>query len=75
MTTPTTPEPKDFNYCFWAKLIVAIPAIPLIALMAAAPFSDMTMQVIAAGAAIAASIWLAIKIDRMPCLLRKVNPK
>ena len=70
-----TQEHKDFNYCFWAKLIVAIPAIPLIALIAATPFQDPVVQAISAVVSIVASLWLAFKIDRVPCLLRKVNPK
>ena len=75
MTAASTDCKKGFNYCFWAKLIVAIPALPLIAIAAASPFGDIVSQIIAAAVAIAATIWLAIQIDRMPCLLKKVVNK
>lgn len=72
MTSDTAHTSREFNYCFWAKLIVAIPAIPLVAAIAASFFTDTAMQVVAGGIAVTALIWLAIKIDKMPCLLRKV---
>ena len=75
MTAASTDCKKGLNYCFWAKLIVAIPALPLIAIAAASPFGDIVSQIIAAAVAIAATIWLAIQIDRMPCLLKKVVNK
>jgi uncharacterized sodium:solute symporter family permease YidK len=77
MTTETnTSHPKkEFNYCFWAKLLVAIPAIPLVAMIAASFFSGMVMQIAAGITAIALMIYAAIKIDQVPCLLRKVMPK
>ena len=63
---------KEFDYCFWSKLLVAVPAIPLIALMAASFFSNMLVQSMAAGLAVGSVIYLAIKIDRIPCLATKV---
>jgi hypothetical protein len=63
---------SGFNYCFWAKLIVAIPALPLTAIIAASFFTNPAMQFAAGAGAIALLIYLAIKIDQMPCLLRKV---
>lgn len=71
-TSEETTRHGRFNYCFWAKLIVAIPALPLAAVCAASLFTNMVMQVVAGGVAIAVLIYLAIKIDRMPCLLKKV---
>lgn len=67
--TPDTQRPcgvSSFNFCFWAKLIVAIPAIPLIALTAASFFTDPAIQILAGGIAVFCSLWLAIFIDRLP---------
>ncbi len=66
---------KNFNYCFWAKLLVAIPAIPLLAVLAAAQFSHPLMQVLAAGAAAGLGVYFAVQIDRMPCFAGKVVKK
>ncbi len=63
---------SGFNYCFWAKLIVAIPALPLAAIIAASFFTSPAMQFAAGAGAVALLVYAAIKIDQMPCLLRKV---
>jgi hypothetical protein len=60
------------NYCFWAKLLVAIPALPCIALIAAAFFTDPLAQQTAAVAAIIGTVCLAVWIDRLPALQKKV---
>lgn len=73
--TPVSHPKKEFNFCFWAKLLVAIPAIPLVAIIAASLFSNAVMQVVAAVVAVGALVLVAIKIDQMPCLLRKVMPR
>ena len=72
MTTETKACHNGFNYCFWAKLIVAIPALPLTAILAASFFTSLPMQIAAGAASVAFLIYAAIKIDQMPCLLRKV---
>jgi hypothetical protein len=67
-----------FNYCFWAKLLVAIPALPLIAIMSASFFHDSTTRGFVAVIAVIAAVWAAIKIDTMPCfsgMVRKNNDK
>jgi hypothetical protein len=56
------------NYCFWAKLLIAIPVLPLIAVMAARLFSNPVMQVVAAVVAVSAVLYLARKIDKLPML-------
>lgn len=65
----------SFNYCFWAKLIVAIPAIPLVAIAAASLFSDPLIKVLMGGAAALAAVSIAIWIDKQPCLSRMVCTK
>jgi len=54
------------NYCFWAKLLVAIPALPLVALLAARQFSNPLLQIVAAAVAIFVVIYAARKIDKLP---------
>ncbi len=76
MTTANTKSCHNgFNYCAVAKTIVAIPAIPLVAVIAASFFTSVVLQIVAGAAAVAALIYAAIKIDQMPCLLRKVVSK
>jgi hypothetical protein len=57
---------SSFNFCFWAKLLVAIPAIPIIALAAASLSSYPVLQAILAGGAVFCMVWLAVVIDRLP---------
>src|SRR5947207_1718679 len=61
--TENAPQPQDksgcpvkaclgkFDYCFWAKLMIAIPLLPFIALLAAMQFTDPKAQAIAGVAA------------------------
>ena len=62
-----------FNYCFWAKLLVAIPALPLLAFWAASFVKDETAQYAVAAAAILAALLLARWLDRLPALARKIR--
>lgn len=64
---------KDFNFCFWAKLIVAIPALPLLGYVAALPFTDPMAKVFIAASAITWAVYLARWIDRRPCLMKKIS--
>ena len=73
--TPKTCSTTGFNYCFWAKLLVAIPAIPLIALIAASFFSDQLARMVAGAGAAFAAILVAIWLDRLPFLSRKFRQK
>jgi hypothetical protein len=62
----------SFSYCFWAKLIVAIPALPLAAFLAASQFDSPVAQTIAASVTVGALVYAAVKIDRMPVFSGKV---
>ncbi len=66
---------KGFNYCFWAKLLVAIPAIPLVAFIAASLFIHPLLQILAAAVAVFGVVWAAVVIDRMPAFSRKFRCK
>lgn len=63
---------SGFNYCFWAKLLVAIPAIPMVVILAAAPFTQLFAQLIAGGLAAFVLVAGAVIIDRMPLFSGKV---
>lgn len=65
----------SFNFCFWAKLLVAIPAMPIIAMICAMPFSDGLSKIVAAVAGCGLAVYVAMWIDRQPALSRKVFPK
>lgn len=66
------PGRREFNYCLWAKGLVAIPALPLVAILAAWQFTAAAAQIAAAAVAVAAVICAAIWIDRLPCFLGKI---
>lgn len=68
-------QEKGFDFCFWAKLIVAIPLIPIIALSVASMFETETAQSIAAVIAVIAVVILARWIDRIPSLQKKIRSK
>lgn len=75
---PKAPEKTcfaSFNFCFWAKLIVAIPALPAIGYMASLPFTDVSMKIAAALAMITLATYAAIKVDRIPALSKKIVDK
>ena len=69
----TTCSTSGFNYCKWAKTLVAIPAFPLIALIAASFFTTTPCQVIAGVSAMVLAYSLALWLDRLPVLMRKVR--
>jgi hypothetical protein len=60
-----------FNYYKWAKLLVAIPALPLIAMIAASFFATPLTQGIAGITAIAVTLAIAVWLDRIPLLQKK----
>ncbi len=64
---------SGFNYCKWAKTLVAIPALPIIALIAASFFTQPLVQIfvgiLAAMAAIKGAIWL----DNIQFLQKKIR--
>ncbi len=65
------PPESSFNFCFWAKLLVAIPALPLIGLIAASFFTQPLWQLGAAALAVGAAVGAAVAIDRIPALAKK----
>lgn len=71
--SPQNPK-KDFNYCAVAKTLAAIPALPIIAVIAASLFDTYITQIASAFFAVLGAIYLAIWIDRIPFLMRKVCP-
>ncbi len=72
------PEPiqptccRRFDFCFWAKLLVAIPAVPIIACSAAMLFDDLLLQSVTLVLTGYATILAAMKIDRLPRLSRRI---
>jgi len=63
---------KGFDFCFWAKLLVAIPALSIIGIAAASQFSEPAVQIVVGGVAAFIAMFVAIKIDRMfPNKIRK----
>ncbi len=62
----------SFNYCLVSKLIVAIPALPIVAMIAEMPFHNPILQVFAGSGAVIATVYLAIKIDEIPALQKKI---
>ncbi len=69
----TTCKTSGFNYCKWAKILVAIPAFPLIALSAASFFTTTPCRVVAGLGAVVLAYALAVWLDRVPLLMRKVR--
>ncbi len=60
-----------FNYCKWAKTLVAIPALPIIGYTAASFFHTAPLQILAAGIAITLAVYGAIWLDKVPALQKK----
>jgi hypothetical protein len=64
-----------FNFCFWAKFIVGIPALAIGGYVAAMQFDNPLMQSTAWVAAVMFMVWAAIKIDKLPALQKKIMKK
>lgn len=67
---------REFNYCFWAHIAVAIPALPILALLAASQFTGLADQLLAGGMACALAIAAAMLVDHIPglrCKLRRLR--
>lgn len=63
---------QGFNYCFWGKLLVAVPAIGIIAIWAASFFENAPVQIAAGGVAAFIAMFVAAKIDQMPMFSGKI---
>lgn len=66
---------NGFHYCAWAKGIVAIGALPLIALTAASLARQPFWQAVLGLLAVAGAVRIAIWIDRIPLLQKNICPR
>lgn len=64
---------SHFNYCLFAKGVVAIPALTAVAFIPTLVFETPIFQGIGAVVAVAATIYAAIWIDRLPSLKKKIQ--
>lgn len=60
------------SFCFWAKLLVAIPALPMVGYIVAMQFSDPNMRWLAFGSSMLVMVWLAMQVDKMPAMQKKI---
>jgi len=78
MTNDSSPEKSggghcnSFNYCLVAKLLVAVPVLPLIAIVAASYFTHPLVQLVAALLAVSLTIYAARLFDRLPIFSKPV---
>ena len=63
-----------FNFCFWAKFIIGIPALAICGYVAALQFHSSLMQAVAWIVTVMALVWVAQKVDKMPALQNKIRP-
>lgn len=66
---------SGFNYCFWSKFIVGIPALAICAYAVAMRFQEPLMQSIAWITTVLVLVWVAMKVEKMPALQKKVFPR
>ncbi|MFO0389290.1 MAG: hypothetical protein ACK502_06180 [Alphaproteobacteria bacterium] len=66
---------EGFDYCFWAKVCVAIPVFPMVAIAAASQFDTPMSQSVAAVLAVFTTIALSRWFDRIPAFQKKINFK
>lgn len=75
----TEDAPKDacngFNFCFWAKFIIGIPALAICGYVAALQFENSIMQSAAWIFTVMVLVWGALKVDKMPVLQKKIVDK
>jgi uncharacterized integral membrane protein len=64
---------KEFNYCFWAKMLVGFPAIFILVFAVSWQFSDPILQILSGAATGVLAVYLAMKIDRHPKLQGKIR--
>ena len=62
----------SFNFCFFAKLLVAIPALPFAAAYASTFFESPEGKALAMVGTVTVLIWAAVKVDHIPLLQKKV---
>ena len=64
-----------FNYCFWAKFIVGVPVVFIVSYIAASLVEGALLQIVFGSAAGIITVWLAMKIDKIPALQKKIVNK
>lgn len=70
--SPSEHHGNGFNYCKFSKAVVAIPLFPIIAFIAASFFENPVAQITAAGLAILVTIKLAVWLDNIPLLQKRI---
>lgn len=63
---------NGFNFCFWAKFVVAIPALAIAGYAAASQFEQPLMQSAAWVGAVMLLVWLARKVENLPALQKVI---
>jgi hypothetical protein len=63
---------NGFNFCFWAKFVVAIPALAIAGYAAAAQFEQPLFQLAAWVGTVMLLVWLARKVEALPALQKSV---
>ena len=77
--TEETQAPKassrlsTFNYCFWAKLLVAIPTLPIIVSITTAFVENSVAKTAIAALTVFILVYSAIKIDEIPMFAKKIT--
>ena len=67
---------KSFDYCLWAKLLVGFPTVFIIVMAVAGMFDNPLFQMLGGAAAGVAVVYVAMLLDRIPFLQKKVyTPK
>ena len=66
---------SGFNYCFWAKFIIGVPALFIIVRIAGSFFENPLLQVWVGALAGIGTVYLAMKIDKMPAFSGMVIKK
>jgi len=64
-----------FNFCFWAKLIVGIPAVFIVVQVASSWFTNPMLSMWSGALAGIAAVYAAVKIDKIPALQKKIMAK
>lgn len=76
---PATPDKPlrtpGFNYCRFAKTLVAVPVFVLVADMTAGFFTTPALKILAAVVSVALVYGLAVWLDRLPFLQRKFRAR
>lgn len=61
-------SPNDFDYCFWAKFIVGVPAVTIIVHTIASMFHNPILQILVGAWSGVLAVYIAMKIDSLPML-------